>query len=42
MCVQSEGHGSFLLLQGSELSENIPRKMGVKFASSLNMGENLC
>ena len=28
-------------LQGSEMSENISLKMGVKFAVSLNMGENL-
>ena len=29
-------------LQGSEMSENISLKMGVKFAASLNMGKNLC
>ena len=29
-------------LQGSEMSESISLKMGVKFAASLNMGENLC
>ena len=28
--------------QGSEMSENILLKMGVKFAASLNMGKNLC
>ena len=39
---KSEGHGSFFQLQGSEMSENISLKMGVKFAASLNMGKNLC
>ena len=29
-------------LQGSEMSENISLKMGVKIAASLNMGKNLC
>ena len=29
-------------LQGSDMSENISLKMGVKFAASLNMGKNLC
>ena len=29
-------------LQGSEMSENISLKMGVKFAASLNMSKNLC
>ena len=43
MCVsKSEGQGSFLGFKGSEMSENISLKMGVKFAASLNMGKNLC
>ena len=43
MCVsKTEGHVSFSRLQGSEMSENISRKMGLRFAASLNMGENLC
>ena len=42
-CVsKTEGHGSLFQLQGSEMSENISRKMGLQFAASLNMGENLC
>ena len=35
---KSERHGSFF---GSEKSENISRKMGVKFSVSLNMSKNL-
>ena len=43
MCVsKSEGHGSFFWLRGSEMSENNSLKMGVKFAASLIMGNNLC
>ena len=38
---ESEGHGSSFQLQGSEMSENISLKMGVKFAASLNMGKTL-
>ena len=42
MCVsRSEGQGVLSWLQGSEMSENISFKMGVKFAASLNMGMNL-
>ena len=41
MCVsKSEGHGSFFSFKGSEMSENISLKMGVKFAASLDMGKN--
>ena len=29
-------------VQGSDMSENISLKMGVKFAAPLNMGKNLC
>ena len=29
-------------LQASEMSKNCSLKKGVKFAASLNMGENLC
>ena len=32
----------FFQPQGSEMSENISLKMGVKFAVSFNMGKNLC
>ena len=39
---KSEGHGSFFPFQGSEMSENVSLKMGVKFAVSVNTGENLC
>ena len=39
---KSDGHGSFFWLQGSEMSENISLKMGVKFAASLSMCKNLC
>ena len=40
---KSEGHTRVLFqLQGSEMSENISLKMGVKFAASLNMAKNLC
>ena len=35
--LKSEGHGSFFELQGSEMSENISLKMGVKFAVSLSI-----
>ena len=43
MCVsKSEGHGVLFQIQGSEMSENISLKMGVKFAASLNMGKSLC
>ena len=39
---ESEGHGSFLRLQGSEMSENVSLKMGVKIAASLTMGVEYC
>ena len=43
MCVsKSEGHWPFFWPQGSEISENISLKMGVKFAASLNMDKILC
>ena len=42
MCVQKVKFVGRFQLQGSEISENISLKMGVKFAASLNMGENLC
>ena len=42
MCVsKSDGNGSFFWPQVSEMSEMVSHKMGVKFASSLNMGEKL-
>ena len=37
---KGEGHGSFFGLK-SEMSEMVSLKMGVKFASSLIMGEKL-
>ena len=39
---KSEGHGSLFRPQGSEKSENVSLKMGVKFAAFLNMGNNVC
>ena len=42
MCVsKSEGHGSFFWPQVSEMGEMVSLEMGVKFASSLIMGEKL-
>ena len=41
VCPKLKDMGPFQL-QGSEMSENISLKMGVKFAASLNMGTNLC
>ena len=42
MCVsKSEGRGSFLWPQVSEMSEIVSLKMGVKYVSSLIMGEKL-
>ena len=42
MCVlKSEGQGSFFRLQVSVMSEINSLKMGAKFGTSPNMGENL-
>ena len=41
VCSKVKDMGPFSAL-GSEISENISLKMGVKFAASLNMGKNLC
>ena len=41
VCPKLKDMGPFWL-QGSEMSENISLKLGIKFAASLNMGENLC
>ena len=39
--LKGEGCGSFLSLQVSEMSEIISLRVGVKFATSLNTGEDL-
>ena len=41
MCPKVKDMGPFQL-QGSEMSENISLKIGVKFAASINMGKNVC
>ena len=44
MCPKVKDMGPFSAstVQGSEMSENISLKTGVKFAASLNLGKNLC
>ena len=42
VCVQKRRTWVLFGLQGSEMSENISLKMGLKFAASHNMGKNLC
>ena len=41
MCPKVKDMGLFWL-QGIEMSENISLQIGVKFAASLNIGENSC
>ena len=41
VCVQKGRTWLLFQLQGSEMSENISLKMGVKFAASLNIIKNL-
>ena len=42
VCPKLKDMGPFFWHQGSKMSENISLKMGIEFAVSLNMDENLC